>query len=920
MTTNKNTLSRTIMTLFMILAMTLTASATEFITDVMLLGNSNLNSFNNRLSELEAQGWTDINYDLNWGCGSGSDYIHLLYKTQNSPGNSGTPILNILLKPGATHFDVFNQVYYPVPCDGSSSFIESFGDLNHNAGGEYIFLYYTKDFHETLGENTLGLTDIYFDEIQSGALSWGGNGYDLNQDTGASHEVYMHVTYTTGGNVVTLSSGTGTVEVLDGQILTGTGGADTKVIITIDHDEDDVIKVTLSGVNITAIASDNDYARPGITCAGSAIITLAEGTTNTVKGAYGSSGIHVPIYKTLTIQGNGTLNVTGGDYAAGIGSNNKSSCGNITINSGTINATGGKYAAGIGSSYHQSSCGDIDIHGGTVTATGGEYAAGIGSGHYQSSCGYIDIFGGTITATGGFRAPGIGSGYDQSSCEHIGITHYITYVTAIKGDQCENAIGAGVNSTCTSVSLGGVETGFFTESPFITFPYFVAFDANGGTNTWGGTQPFLYNAAEPLLENISTCTGYTFDGWSTTLNGPKEYDDEGSVFNLTDTPSGTVTLYARWKALNTIAGYSTSGGWQLIASPMANAITPNAENGFITGSYDLYRFNQAADAEWENWKDAANYHFNLESGRGYLYANQTGTTLTFNGTPYSGNGQVTLTKTANAEFEGCNLIGNPFGTTATINKAFYRMNPETHAEIILADNNTIAPMEGVFVVAAENNEIATFTQQSSKADNDEEMVVINLGKDNTTIDRAIVRFDEGQTLPKFQLFENNTKIYIPQNGTDYAMVTAKQEGELPINFKAKENGVYTLTVSETFRFPLSVLRLIDHLTGADIDLLTTPSYTFEAKTTDHANRFKLVFMENEDNQNNNDIFAYISNGELIVNGEGTLQVFDALGRQLFSKNLSTSNSSLLTPNFPSGVYVLRLVNGDTIRTQKVVFE
>ncbi|MBQ5958344.1 MAG: hypothetical protein IJL44_04080 [Bacteroidales bacterium] len=47
-------------------------------------------------------------------------------------------------------------------------------------------------------------------------------------------------------------------------------------------------------------------------------------------------------------------------------------------------------------------------------------------------------------------------------------------------------------------------------------------------------------------------------------------------------------------------------------------------------------------------------------------------------------------------------------------------------------------------------------------------------------------------------------------------------------------------------------------------------------------------------KNNNDIFAYISNGELIVNGEGTLQVFDALGRQLFSKNLSTSNSSLLT--------------------------
>jgi hypothetical protein len=31
------------------------------------------------------------------------------------------------------------------------------------------------------------------------------------------------------------------------------------------------------------------------------------------------------------------------------------------------------------------------------------------------------------------------------------------------------------------------------------------------------------------------------------------------------------------------------------------------------------------------------------------------------------------------------------------------------------------------------------------------------------------------------------------------------------------------------------------MTGADIDLLQTPSYTFEAKTSDHASRFRLVF-------------------------------------------------------------------------------
>lgn len=36
-----------------------------------------------------------------------------------------------------------------------------------------------------------------------------------------------------------------------------------------------------------------------------------------------------------------------------------------------------------------------------------------------------------------------------------------------------------------------------------------------------------------------------------------------------------------------------------------------------------------------------------------------------------------------------------------------------------------------------------------------------------------------------------------------------------------------------------------------------------------------------------DLFAFISNGEIIINGTGTLQIIDVLGRELFSRNLST---------------------------------
>lgn len=67
----------------------------------------------------------------------------------------------------------------------------------------------------------------------------------------------------------------------------------------------------------------------------------------------------------------------------------------------------------------------------------------------------------------------------------------------------------------------------------------------------------------------------------------------------------------------------------------------------------------------------------------------------------------------------------------------------------------------------------------------------------------------------------------------------------------------------------------------------------------------------------NDNFAFISNGNIIINGTGTIQVIDLLGRQLFTSKV---NSSLLTPNssLTPGVYVLRLINGDNVKTQKIV--
>ncbi len=378
----------------------------------------------------------------------------------------------------------------------------------------------------------------------------------------------------------------------------------------------------------------------------------------------------------------------------------------------------------------------------------------------------------------------------------------------------------------------------------------------------------------------------------------------------------------------TINGYeddTNEGGYYLIASPVTVDLT---NHEMTTGDFDLYYFDQAQGKEWINYK-GANGNFNLEPGKGYLYAKKATTEgeifeFTLTGTPYDGDGTIELVYDDNAiDFKGWNLVGNPWSVKAYPNHAFYTMN-EDGSGIDVTPNvagTEVAPMTGIFVVAEAANETVTFDTENpnSKSAN----LTLNITRNNKLVDRAIVRFGEGRQLPKLQLNSNRTKVFIPQDNKDYAIVNAEAMGELPVNFKAENNGTYTLTISEPCTSHLSpltfnYLHLIDNMTGNDVDLLVNPSYTFDARTTDYASRFKLVYSAGNLDENND--FAFVSDGNLIVNGKGTLQVIDVLGHQLFSRALSTANCQLPTANFSKGVYVIRLTNGNDVKVQKIVIE
>ena len=357
---------------------------------------------------------------------------------------------------------------------------------------------------------------------------------------------------------------------------------------------------------------------------------------------------------------------------------------------------------------------------------------------------------------------------------------------------------------------------------------------------------------------------------------------------------------------------NTKDHYYLIATPI-NTIDPTKVLGMLDNQYDLYYFNQSGDAEgkeWINYK-SSDGNYDLEPGKGYLYANSGNVTLTFKGFPYTGETQFSLAYDDNADLKGWNLVGNPFTVDAYINKDYYRMNGEgTEVE---TGSGAIGVMEGVFVCAENANDVLTFSDQAPTKANEQLVLSLNSNR-GSSIDRAIVRFNNSSLLPKFQINEDNTKLYIPQNGKDYAIVNAEDHGELPVHFKAAKNGNYTISFN-TENVTMGYLHLIDNRTGDDIDLLATPSYTFDAKTTDYESRFKLVFATGNASDDN---FGFFSNGNLVINNEGaaTLQVIDITGRIISSESINGCYSK--TVDAAAGVYMLRLINGDNVKTQKIV--
>lgn len=368
-------------------------------------------------------------------------------------------------------------------------------------------------------------------------------------------------------------------------------------------------------------------------------------------------------------------------------------------------------------------------------------------------------------------------------------------------------------------------------------------------------------------------------------------------------------------------GESKAEHWYTIASPVNNIDLANITNLTNAATFDLYRYDEATYT-WENYKNTAHTDFvTAENGRGYLYYNSDGNELSFAG-ELNNSASYDLTASG-AQMNGLNLIGNPFTQDITLANISLSDDAQISEGFYVLSNNsdwvasvtTVKPCEG-FIVKVNKATKATFSKStgSSKSRANRDYIAFTVAN-NQYEDVAYAMFSNGLGLDKID--HRNAEIpmvYIPQNGQDYAIATMSDDTEMfNLNFKAMTTGQYTLSVDTKGNY--SYLHIYDKMTNEDVDMLLEGEYSFIGSPRDAEDRFvvRLSYRATIDGNDTNNIFAYQSGSDIIVSGNGELQVFDVMGRMVATMHVN-GVQTMSTSSLQTGLYIFRLNE----KTQKIV--
>ena len=368
-------------------------------------------------------------------------------------------------------------------------------------------------------------------------------------------------------------------------------------------------------------------------------------------------------------------------------------------------------------------------------------------------------------------------------------------------------------------------------------------------------------------------------------------------------------------------------GWQFISSPFTNAKLSDFTSA---DTYDLYRYDGSnTKEEWRNYKDQSNGNYfgtTFESGVAYLASYESLKFATLTGSLNASNTFHKDLEYSNKELENFYLIGNPFSFDMDMNSVSYNNLVEGYAVVnndggydyygASSSNGagTVKVGDGFFVKAINENPSLSYEKlrgdsQKRNAINSLNVIVTsNAGRDNVVINLS----GEKEGFPKMKNFnEKIAKVFVSENDVRYGIYNCDAETEqIDVFFETKQMDNYTISVEADGKFESVIL--VDCASGVETNVLLE-DYSFMSSSQ----RFVLKIRQQSkvDNQSH---FAYMSGNELIIEAQGLIQIFDVMGRIHYSDEMTDDKNRIDLSSYMSGTYMVRVVDGDNVRTEKIV--
>ncbi len=503
----------------------------------------------------------------------------------------------------------------------------------------------------------------------------------------------------------------------------------------------------------------------------------------------------------------------------------------------------------------------------------------------------------------------------------------------------------------------------------------------GGTDITIPTSADNYPVITNAIESPAECNNLTIQsGGSLTINVDKAltiFGDldiansktDGSLSILSDaTGTGSLILIGTASGPATVQQYIPGYGeatnhWHLISTAIDCSGIPSTM--LPDGSdFDLYHWKEASNL-WYNYNGGSFEDTQICTGKGYLISYQQNTTIEFSGslnagTITSGSGEMPAITYNTDQGNGWNLMGNPYSCaidwdliskSENINGAVY-VRDGNNGQYISWNGTTGSLTDGVipamngFWVKADATD-----QQISVSPADQLHGGTSFYKSNTILENHLClsisgsgysdktylmlsnsttnNFDNWADAYKLYGIEEAPQIYSELDDIKYSInVLPIDQGKIniPIHLKVGIDSEYEIQFEGIDSFEnVTDITLIDHITGANHDLMKINSIKIHSSPDHSYHRFTLTISRNSNDEqeiNDNDhLHIFNNNHTLLIKTNtyltGDLILYDLNGHIVFTDRLVNQVNYKTELHLSGGIYFVRFIS-DKIHTKKLI--